>query len=201
VPAGRYTAPFRHPEGAVQYLKTHPVGGNIFNSIRHGGYLLWHFFPPKQVFIDGRLIIRSPEYFAEYLTVCDNPELFGGVAKRFSITHVLLPTAIFDRYEKLARKLYRDPGWYLVYCDETSVVFVQKSKASTPSLDLSSSTVRDSLQTAVERKWSSSPYLKHEALSYLHSTFFSLTGLSFHEATPAHTGRFLSPHYCIFLRE
>lgn len=43
-----------YPFEAVEYLKTHPQPGNMFNEYNWGGFLIWQY-PEKKVFIDGRM--------------------------------------------------------------------------------------------------------------------------------------------------
>ena len=43
-----------YPLEAVEYLKVHPVSGNMLNEYNWGGFLIWQY-PEKKVFIDGRM--------------------------------------------------------------------------------------------------------------------------------------------------
>jgi len=52
---GTGIAPGRFPERMASVLSTHPDVGPLYNEFVHGGYLLWRLFPPRQVFIDGRM--------------------------------------------------------------------------------------------------------------------------------------------------
>ncbi len=54
------------PVDVVQYLKkNHPNGGNIFNRMRDGGYLIYHLSPQFKVYIDGRTNILYPIEFTK----------------------------------------------------------------------------------------------------------------------------------------
>lgn len=49
------------PHSIVAYLRqTHPGGGNIFNRMRDGGYLMYYLAPDFKVYIDGRSNILYP---------------------------------------------------------------------------------------------------------------------------------------------
>jgi hypothetical protein len=164
-PPGRNLSPFRFPEKICEYLKKNPVDGNMFNDIRSGGYLIWNFFPDKQVFIDGRLIIRPERFFAEYLALCENPELFFRLDGRFNITHVILPSAIFPLYHKLISRLYESHDWHLQYTDGSSVLFV-KNTVNNLSLNLSDSSIVTSIIDSINVQWVNAPAVKNEALGY-----------------------------------
>ncbi|MBD3347424.1 MAG: hypothetical protein GF401_20400 [Chitinivibrionales bacterium] len=178
-PSQQFLSPFRYPDDAVAYLHEYPVTGHIFNSVRYGGYLLWELYPPKKVFIDGRLIIRTPEFYAEYLAILDNPDLFARVADKFSITHVLVPTAIFDRYMKLFGYLYENGAWRLVFADGSSALFVKDSYAQTPPIDLESRKDIQMIENRIERKWKNKPYLFKEARGHLVNLIKTIRGGEF----------------------
>lgn len=47
--------PGRFPEAAGDFLERHPEIGPLYNTFAWGGYQLWRFYPPRQVFQDGRM--------------------------------------------------------------------------------------------------------------------------------------------------
>lgn len=49
-----YAQEFAYPYQAVNFLKTNPLDGKMFNEYNWGGYLIWQY-PEKKVFIDGRM--------------------------------------------------------------------------------------------------------------------------------------------------
>ena len=135
-PTGLGLAPFRYPVRAAGILEREDFEGNVFNSVRYGGYLIWRLHPRKKVFIDGRLVIRSREAFRDYLRLLDEPERFYALEERYGITRAVLPTAGFRRHLGLVRTLYRDRRWRLVYADGACALFELDSSAE--AIDLSS---------------------------------------------------------------
>jgi hypothetical protein len=130
----RPLSPFRYPVHTTRLLNqalqdTTTPSPVVFNSIRFGGYLLRHCYPPLQVYIDGRLIIRSPAFFRQYLSVLDTPETFDRVHARYGITHAVVPTAFPDRYLRLAAYLYHNADWALHYADGAEALFVHTAAA------------------------------------------------------------------------
>lgn len=162
-PRDSLLSPFRYPTGATEYLKAHPVDGRMFNSVRYGGYLTWHLYPPVQTFIDGRLILRTAEFYADYLAVLDHPDRFPALAATHGITHAVLPTAVFDRYTPLVRFLYHDPDWRLAWTDGASVVMVKADVLSTAPLDLSLQAHREAVTDLMDRQWRRDPAIRKEA--------------------------------------
>ncbi len=165
----RPVSPFRYPIKSTSYLKKQTADSvRIFNSIRYGGYLIWELYPPQKVYIDGRLIIRSPDFFRYYLTVVDSPERFDAVRSQYNITHVAVPTAVITRYTRLAQHLYHRPEWSLVYADGTEALFHYGNRPQ--GIDLSSSTIVDSIVGVLRDRWSHSPFIRNEALLHLAHT-------------------------------
>jgi hypothetical protein len=173
-PPGRTLSPFRFPEHICEYLKQNPYKGKMFNDIRFGGYLTWHLFPSKQVFIDGRLIIRQEEFFRDYLAICRNPELFPKVVERFDITHVILPWAIFGLHQNLIRWLYASEQWHLEYTDGASTLFVRNDIENKPGLRLHEQAVDDAILDSIGEQWKTAPYVRDEAMGYFAEMLDSL---------------------------
>ncbi len=47
--------PGRFPTHAAEILAAHPAIGPLYNELAHGGFLLWRLYPPRRVFLDGRM--------------------------------------------------------------------------------------------------------------------------------------------------
>ncbi len=160
-------SPFRFGEQAVDYLARHPVPGNLFNSDRYGGYVLWRLYPPVRVYMDGRFVLRSARVFREYLDAFDHPESFDAIARRDTITYVLTQTAIFERYFPLAEHLYHAAGWELAFADGSTALFVRDSLCVTRPLDLGSERTVADLEQQLAERWRRSPAVRTEAIGYL----------------------------------
>jgi hypothetical protein len=165
-PPHRILSPFRFPEKITEYLKANPVPGEMFNDIRYGGYLIWEMYPQKKVFVDGRLLIRSAQFFEEYLAICEQPDLFPYVSKKFNITQVILPSAIFDRYLNLIKWLYNSSEWHLEFTDGSSFLFVRNDERQKPSILLSDPATISAISNSIRSEWHDAPEVCQEALGY-----------------------------------
>jgi hypothetical protein len=165
-PPHRVLSPFRFPEKITAYLKANPVPGEMFNDLRHGGYLIWQLYPPKKVFADTRLIIRTPRFFAEYLAICNDPGLFPFVAEKFNITQAILPSAIFPQYRKLIAWLYESPDWHLECTDGSTFLFVKNSASQRPAINISDPTAVHAIAGGICTEWKDAPFVRQEALGY-----------------------------------
>jgi len=119
------------PAGAVDFLEREAPGARVLNDDGQGGFILWRAFPPRQVFVDGRLQVYPPATWADYQRVLDDPASFPDVAARWNTTAVLLHHPSPGRLE-LATAIARLPGWRVAYLDGGAVVLLADGKPAGP---------------------------------------------------------------------
>jgi len=170
-------APFRYPVEAAEILARKPFNGNVLNSVKYGGYLIWRLYPSKKVFIDGRLAIRSREAFAEYLQLLDEPSRFPEYQQKYGITRVVLPTAAFLRYLRLALWFCNDRDWRLIYCDGACVLFAYDPAHAMQFVDLYSEADVGAIVNELERRYAHSMYVREQAKQNLGAFLLSLGSL------------------------
>ena len=118
-------APFRVPVEAVEHLlASPPPPGPIFCSDRYGGFLAWRLDARHRPTMDGRLVLRSAQAYAEHLALGEHPERFASYRERYGIRAAVLPTAYPDRFLPLVLWLLQHPPWRLLYTDGTQTLFV-----------------------------------------------------------------------------
>jgi hypothetical protein len=163
-------APFRVPEQAVDHLVSErlPVGP-IFCSDRYGGYLTWRLYPDGRPMMDGRLVLRSPERYAEHLALGEHPERFDAYRLLHGIRTVILPTAYPDRFLPLVAWLYRQPAWRLLYTDGTQTLFVHDEDGAWAGrgLDLTAGETVREISRQLETRYGSWPLIHDQARLHL----------------------------------
>jgi hypothetical protein len=86
------------PADIALYLKqNYPQGGNIFNRMRDGGYLLYHLSPEFKVYIDGRTNILYPIEFVKRFATLYYSENFTSISDeidRYDIEFAIYPLEI-----------------------------------------------------------------------------------------------------------
>jgi hypothetical protein len=147
---GNPISPFCHPVRSTQFLSAHPLNGNIFNADRYGGYLLWHLYPSKKVYIDTRLSMRDRSFFSDYIALLNNPVEFSRIIDKYNITAVALP-AFIPLYTKLIRDLYHNPDWKLVIADGSEALFVRQGQLDTPGINFKDKRMADSLYLDLQK--------------------------------------------------
>lgn len=115
----------RMPVDAAQWMLSHPHSGKLFNDDRAGGFLAF-VNPSDSVYIDGRFILKSSEFFERYLSYAANPAQFMADADSLGIDRSIFPLRYYARWDTLLLALEKSPHWNLVYRDEYFAVFDKK---------------------------------------------------------------------------
>ena len=112
----------RVPVVAAAWMAEHPHSGKLFNDDRAGGYLAL-MNPADSIYIDGRFILKTADFFERYLNYAEDPALFMYDADSLGIDRALFPLQYYARWDKLMLALDRDSRWHLAYRDEYFAVF------------------------------------------------------------------------------
>lgn len=110
------------PEGAVEYIFSHNLRGNIYNAYDFGGYLI---FRGRSTFIDGRTDQLFGEGFMvqNRAIVTQRPREFMGYLDKYHISIGLVTPSSIESQEFRA-----SPDWTGVYSDDISELFVRRNR-------------------------------------------------------------------------
>jgi|GEM_PF-985001 len=151
----------RHfPVDACERIAREAPGLRLFNDVAFGGYLVWRFYPPGQVFIDGRnelyesLLrrmgrIQHPEEgaggasFQDWKRLLSEHGIDGAILKdkgEAGMVSFLLPPASPQESPRRVRRAFSavyfpSAEWALVYFDDTAMVFVRRGSGGQPWVD------------------------------------------------------------------
>lgn len=117
---GREPNATTYPAGAVEYLRTHDLPGNLFNSYAWGGYLIYQLYPQRPVFIDGRMDIYG-DVVEPHLSVTLLRPGWRQVLDGHDVRLVLV-----EKESPLAVVLGDDPGWREAYSGDVERLFVRR---------------------------------------------------------------------------
>lgn len=123
-----------YPVNAVEFIKKENLKGNMFNEYGYGGYLLYHLYPERKVFFDGRtdvylcceiqetldLAVKKTLPDLEYKTLLD------GLWNKYAISYVIIRTQKHSLLRKISRILTADPNWSLVFWDDHTQIFIRR---------------------------------------------------------------------------
>lgn len=104
------------PVGAVEWLKTNPQEGKMFNDLNWGGYITFNTYPYQLAFIDSVADVTG-ELTMQYETAIRLLPGWEMILERYEIQWAILP---FD--SSLADTLTDDYQWKVLYQDETAVI-------------------------------------------------------------------------------
>jgi hypothetical protein len=117
----------RTPLGAVDYIQSHGLQGNIFNPEIYGDYLVWRLWPRQRSFVDSRvhLFQACPALVDDYNLVFYDAHWEERLA-RYDIRYVLL-----NKDGKETRTIINgartSPQWQVLYEDELSILFEKRN--------------------------------------------------------------------------
>ena len=115
----------RVPVQAAAWMAKYPHSGRLFNDDRAGGYLAL-MNPADSIYIDGRFILKTADFFERYLNYAENPALFMHDADSLGVDRALFPLQYYARWDNLMLALDKASRWRLVYRDEYFAVFDKK---------------------------------------------------------------------------
>lgn len=112
----------RVPVAAAEWMKFHPHQGRLFNDDRAGGYLAL-MNPSDSTYIDGRFILKSADFFKQYLHFTDAPADFIRYADSTGVDRAIFPTRYYARWDKVIGTLSKHQSWLTAYQDDFYVIF------------------------------------------------------------------------------
>ena len=78
--------------------------------------------PSDSIFIDGRFILKTAEFFERYLEYSKSPQLFLRDADSLNVDRVVLPLRYYARWDHLIAVLDASKNWNVMYRDSFFVV-------------------------------------------------------------------------------
>lgn len=110
------------PSGAVSYLTTYTLRGNLFNEYDWGGYLIFELYPERKVFIDGRADIHIKTTVPDYLKIMHYEKGWEATVKKYDMRIFLL-----RKNNVLARILREKVHFRVVFEDNVCILLVSNN--------------------------------------------------------------------------
>jgi hypothetical protein len=109
------------PVQAVDWLKDHPLEGQMFNDFNWGGYLLYRLWPDQRVFVDSQSDFYGEAFMREYTGIFTGTENWNAELDQYHVSWIIIP-----RETGLAQSARDSTDWRIAYEDTLTVIFVQK---------------------------------------------------------------------------
>lgn len=115
----------RLPVAASQWMASHPHKGRLFNDDRAGGYLAF-INPADSIYIDGRFILKTAEFFERYMRYSEDPALFLSDVDSMGVDRAVFPLQYYARWGRVLGALETSPEWHVAHVDAYFIVFARK---------------------------------------------------------------------------
>ena len=112
-----------YPVDAVEFMRTHGIGGNVAMPFEWGAYTIAKLAPEARVFIDGRFeAVYPPQVIADYFAFMHGTEGWERLLEAYPTDVVVV-----QRWRNIHPRLFAHPDFENVYSDPASLVFVRRS--------------------------------------------------------------------------
>jgi hypothetical protein len=120
-----------YPIDAVEFLRTHGLGGNVAFPFEWGAYAIRELAPEARVFIDGRFEAVYPErVIRDYFAFTSGREGWERLLDDYPTEVVVV-----QRWRNIHPRLFARPDLEYVYSDPAALVFVRRTPANAEALD------------------------------------------------------------------
>ncbi len=110
-----------YPVEATRYLAANADGGNVYNSLSDGDYLIWHLGPDWKVLFDGRAEVYGEKLGRKLMTSYADTTAFRLLTDRYDIRFILMDmTQPFGR-RFVWRRVF-EHGDELLFLDQRAAV-------------------------------------------------------------------------------
>jgi hypothetical protein len=111
------------PVAAVEFLKTEPIDGRMYNDDEFGDYLIYAAHPRYKVFFDGRSDMYGTERFKEFQKIMGFGRGWESIVEKYDIRWFFIGSdSVLTRY------LLERPEWRLIYSDDVANILVKNSE-------------------------------------------------------------------------
>jgi hypothetical protein len=115
-----------YPAGAIAFMRSHQLHGNLLVRFEWGQYVIFHLAPSSRVFVDGRVdLVYPPGVIEEYLAFFAGEPGGARLLDDYPHDYVLMPTGFPADLTVSART-----DWRPIYRDPVAVLFARADSAA-----------------------------------------------------------------------
>jgi hypothetical protein len=116
---GNAFSPQFFPIEAVDWIKSNPKSGHVFNEFDWGGYMLLKLWPAQQIFMDGHTHIYGEALTREYEQVITLSKNWETIFDKYQITWAIV------RVQSPVAVALENKGWTISYQDSTAIILTK----------------------------------------------------------------------------
>ena len=131
-------ARYAYPDEALAFIARRGLPTTVFNTFHFGGYMTWRARPAYRAFIHGFDPTYDEQLFDDYIVISRGGREANATLDRWGVQVMLVGYGQPDDITgQLLTWLQVDPGWKLVWFDDTALVYVRRTSAfaSLPAFD------------------------------------------------------------------
>lgn len=111
-----------YPVGAVEYITSRHLSGNLLTEFGWGEYLIWNLFPQCKVALDGRYeTVYSEKLANQYFDFMDGGKDWRQFLEKYPVEMVLI-----NRKRKIYLLMQVEKHWRQVYLDQGCALFIKQ---------------------------------------------------------------------------
>ena len=122
----RIPAAMDYPVGAIAFMRSHQLRGNVLARFEWGQYVIFHLAPSSRIFVDGRIdLVYPPKVIDEYLDFFAGQPRGARILDDYPHDYVLMPPGLPADATMMART-----DWRPIYRDGVAVLFARANSAA-----------------------------------------------------------------------
>lgn len=115
---------------AANFIKNENISGPIFNDYDIGGYLIYHLYPERKVFVDNRPEAYPKNYFYSiYIPMQVYDSVWQFELSKYKFNSIIFSSRDRTIWAKnFIKKRLNDSSWATVYFDEQVIIFLRRNE-------------------------------------------------------------------------
>ncbi len=109
------------PVGAVEFIISKDLKGNIYHPQIFGDYMLWKLAPRQKVFFDGRVHLYGEEVVRDYFRIQDASDWEDNLNK-YNIRYLLLKKEDKKEKHNLLNRALNSKNWEVIFEDPVAIL-------------------------------------------------------------------------------
>ena len=114
-------------------MQANPIAGNGYNRYYWGGYLAWHLYPEKKIFVDGRIPAYPAGFMQTVQEMRKDPSVSNTVSEFYDFQYLLISD---DHLFWDIDVAYPNDYWMLVYWDQSGAqIYIRNNEQNFEYID------------------------------------------------------------------
>jgi len=122
---------------SAEFFKQQNIKGPIFNDYDIGGYLIYHLFPKKRVFVDNRPEVYPASFFQKvYIPMQEKETIWQKEQARYNFNAIFFARSDVTPWgQKFLIERVKDKNWIPVFVDKFAIIFLKNDKSNKSIID------------------------------------------------------------------